>query len=349
MLKRSAGDAADRGCRDRPRLSGAPVAMPSTRLRPRLDALRCADPGLEAAGVEALEASLHAARERALATLCERFGAAMLDLYGVGQRLEAWTVQASSTDWGARRGMALAALDAFHARRLALPRRLDGGAGSKRARRRAQAWTEYVRYRSLRDLEDTLEHLWRDMAVLALLPRRWLPREWLAVPVRAALAASGGVARAQVQMDLALPAPGGVDWIARQNAEAWRELSGRLEAGEPRPIVLWTRSLDPLSALHAIAWRGRELPDAVLELWILDPRDPRNERRVRLELEPREQATLETTRFVAFACERYEPASPPDLGWDRTLASLGLRRIAWNVVRAFRLLLLWLGGGRPKD
>lgn len=237
------------------------------------------------------------------------------------------------------RAAAIAALDHFYA---GTPR------GPRRRRARQRRLHAFLRARLAAWEAEELGRTAAWHAVLAWIPRAWIPAE----QVRAAILRGGRASAAQdVEVSLDLQPPGGAAWVRERTLEEWSRLRRSLDAGNPLPIDLIDAAGadDPRAGVTAVAC-GYELDaGGHLRLHLYRPGAGPVACHLELDLGAAELAgRLSGPAGCAgpvrgFRCHDYAPREPPCFGVWRILRALRLLRPVWRLRRSRALRALGPG------
>lgn len=300
--------------------------MPRTSFRPARDGFKAStDPTLDPETARTVRSAFADARHEVIGLLERTYGRSVLEAYGVTQKLSEWIDREDPGEFGDRRGAVHAAADYFHARRLRLPKRGD------------RAFERYVVARGTAALRASAVRSLSGMAVLNLIPRRWLPRAWLAEPTRRTLNAIGLTGTPTIDLDLRPPQPGGEDWIRKTTEAELEELERHLRRDAPWPIGLYQRRASPYGVRYVLAV-GCDSREGRTTVSFYDPTRPAGAGRIELGSTGEDDGQgREVDRVYGFFCESYRVEEPPSSALTRILSTTGARTVLWHLLRLLRL------------
>jgi hypothetical protein len=210
-----------------------------------------------------------------------------------------WMIRVKPSDAAVGAGLVLAAIDYFVAR-VATPGRTAG-------------LDEYVKQRYFDFWRENGSSLLTWLAVLRKLPEEWVPRELLERRIQRQM--SSGVATAvAVRIDLQLRVPGGPMWLQQRSLSQMQELHTNIAADGFCPVVVFTDL--GMEVLLALEFES--------DLRCYDPSRPGTDRVIR------------RSAIQGLLCVRHSCAEPHLSVAQRVLNFVGLKRVTWNVTRAWR-------------
>jgi hypothetical protein len=302
-------------------------------------------PVLESGDTDRIRCLLTSAVAGALRHLRPRFGAT-LDRFGAPEALAEW-VRGDAGDVSSFRvtGSTFVSLDYYYSatcvpRALRAAERAWGMAPSREVLRL------YLVQRCLDELAANARRLLVWMAMLHLLPERWLPESVLIEPIQRELSRLGIGPATIVDLDLRLPVAGGERWLRRASQRQWRKLRSHLDAGRPWPIWVLGGPASVLASQALIAHGYEDHGNDTGILHVCDVEQAGQELAIAVDVRPTSPAAVlrwpgrrpGATDGAAqgFFCEVYAPLAPPSTRLGRCMRRVVPWRAVWWLTRHAR-------------
>ena len=152
------------------------------------------------------------------------------------------------------------------------------------------------------------------LAVQQQVPEEWLPRALIQRQLADRLQRQPAVDGVAVQIEMRLTPPGGARWLRDRSHDHWRRVGDRISAGDCCPVAAFTAT-GPRALLAFGSGGG---------VRCYDPSGPAL------------ITTIDPASVDGLLPLRYVPLKPPLSRGQRLADAVGLERIVWRLIRAWR-------------